>query len=108
MKGSAAAAPRTTMGAAGTAASPGERRAWIAGHLDPLEVDARPATEVRSDFDLDPGHIARPSEPLIPAAVLIGLVEHPAGMSVILTRRADTLRSHTGQVALPGGALRFR
>ena len=35
--------------------------------------------------------------------MLIALVEHPGGLTVILTRRADTLRSHTGQVALPGG-----
>ncbi len=62
-------------------------RAWIADHLDPLE-SARSA----------------PGDPdLTPAAVLIVLVEHVDGPSVILTRRADTLRSHTGQVALPGG-----
>jgi len=35
--------------------------------------------------------------------VLIGLVEREAGLTVLLTRRSDTLRSHTGQVALPGG-----
>lgn len=38
-----------------------------------------------------------------PAAVLFCLVERPSGLSVIFTRRADTLRRHTGQVALPGG-----
>ena len=35
--------------------------------------------------------------------MLVALVEREAGLSVILTRRADTLRRHTGQVALPGG-----
>jgi 8-oxo-dGTP pyrophosphatase MutT (NUDIX family) len=35
--------------------------------------------------------------------VLFCLVERPAGLTVIFTRRADTLRRHTGQVALPGG-----
>ena len=30
-------------------------------------------------------------------------MEREAGLSVLLTRRADTLRSHTGQIALPGG-----
>jgi 8-oxo-dGTP pyrophosphatase MutT (NUDIX family) len=40
---------------------------------------------------------------LVPAAVLVALVEREAGLSVILTRRSDTLRAHTGQVALPGG-----
>ncbi len=38
-----------------------------------------------------------------PAAVLVCLIERPHGLSVILTRRADTLRRHTGQVAFPGG-----
>jgi 8-oxo-dGTP pyrophosphatase MutT (NUDIX family) len=68
-------------------APPGDLlREWIAGRLDPLDAAA-----------------SNPA-PLKPAAVLIGLVEHPQGLSVILTRRADTLRSHTGQVAFPGGA----
>jgi len=60
--------------------------------------------EVRSDFDLDPDH--KPEEwpaALTPAAVLVGLVERDEGLSVLLTRRADTLRNHTGQIALPGG-----
>ncbi len=86
-------------------ASGAELRDWIAGHLDPLEADAPSDGVYRSDFDLDPAH--RPAEPLAlrPAAVLVGLVEREAGLSVILTRRADTLRSHTGQIALPGGRL---
>ncbi|WP_374657544.1 CoA pyrophosphatase [Phenylobacterium sp.] len=76
-------------------------RDWIAGHLDPLEVGA--SAHVASDFDLGPN--AFPNEPvdLKPAAVLVGLIERPAGYSVLLTRRADTLRRHTGQIALPGG-----
>jgi 8-oxo-dGTP pyrophosphatase MutT (NUDIX family) len=37
------------------------------------------------------------------AAVLIGLVEREGGASVLLTRRADAMRRHAGQVALPGG-----
>jgi 8-oxo-dGTP pyrophosphatase MutT (NUDIX family) len=77
-------------------------RAWIARHLDPLESGAG-ATASRSDFDLNPSDPAAGDAPLTPAAVLICLVERPEGLSVILTRRADTLRQHTGQVALPGG-----
>ncbi|MGH6999315.1 MAG: NUDIX hydrolase, partial [Phenylobacterium sp.] len=82
-------------------ASADEMREWIAGHLDPL--DGEPASTVASDFDLGPN--AFPNEPvsLKPAAVLVGLIERPYGYSVLLTRRADTLRSHTGQIALPGG-----
>jgi len=59
---------------------------------------------IASDFDL--GKAYGPTEadgPLTPASVLIALVERDHGLSVILTRRADTLRRHTGQIALPGG-----
>lgn len=78
-------------------------RAWISSHLDALDPRALEGAEIRSDFDLEPSHAATMTEPLTPAAVLIALVEHEQGMTVILTRRSDTLRRHTGQVALPGG-----
>ncbi|MBS0333714.1 MAG: CoA pyrophosphatase, partial [Proteobacteria bacterium] len=79
-------------------------RDWIGDHLDPLETYARSeAGEIRSDFDLSRGYPDAAIGPLTPAAVLIGLVERPAGLNVILTRRVDTLRRHAGQVALPGG-----
>lgn len=80
-----------------------ELRTWVASHLDPLE-EKDPVTGVgRSDFDLNPEHWPPPKEPLTPAAVLVGLVERDEGVTVILTRRADTLKKHTGQVAFPGG-----
>ena len=84
------------------AMTPAELRAWIVTHLDPIESYDPAARPMHSDFDLDPRH-ARPTSTLKPAAVLVALVEHAAGLSVLLTRRADTLRSHTGQVAFPGG-----
>ncbi len=76
-------------------------RDWIARHLDPLDAD--PAAIGRSDFDLSPGHTPVEGAVLTPAAVLVGLVQRDHGLSVILTRRSDALRSHTGQIALPGG-----
>jgi 8-oxo-dGTP pyrophosphatase MutT (NUDIX family) len=81
---------------------PADLKSWITRHLDPLEVSKEEAP-TRSDFDLDPGKLSDPPAALTPAAVLVGLVDRPEGFSVILTRRADTLRRHTGQVALPGG-----
>ena len=83
----------------------GDLRDWIGQHLDPLEAhDPAAPGEVRSDFDLAKAHGPLETDtPLTPAAVLIGLVERAHGLSVILTRRADTLRRHTGQIALPGG-----
>lgn len=40
-----------------------------------------------------------------PAAVLVGLVEHEDGFTVLLTRRTDHLNNHAGQVSFPGGRL---
>ena len=37
------------------------------------------------------------------AAVLVPLVEHADEPSILLTRRADHLEKHSGQVAFPGG-----
>lgn len=73
----------------------------MARHLDALE--STPPTAIRSDFDLDPTMTPAEAGVLTPAAVLVGLVERDGVLCVILTRRADTLRRHTGQVALPGG-----
>jgi 8-oxo-dGTP pyrophosphatase MutT (NUDIX family) len=77
--------------------SPAEMRDWISGKLDPIETwDPANRGDVHQDFEPYKG-------PLSPAAVLVPLVEHDEGMTVLLTRRADTLRNHTGQVAFPGG-----
>lgn len=42
---------------------------------------------------------------LHPAAVLVGLVERPAGLQVVLTRRTEALRHHAGQISFPGGRI---
>lgn len=39
------------------------------------------------------------------AAVLVPVVDHTEGASVILTQRTAHLRSHSGQVAFPGGRI---
>ncbi len=59
----------------------------------------------RSDFDLAPDARALlpPTRKLRPAAVLCPIVERPSGFHVILTRRADHLSKHPGQIAFPGG-----
>ncbi|MDP3258845.1 CoA pyrophosphatase [Bosea sp. (in: a-proteobacteria)] len=64
------------------------------------DLIARP----RGDHDHQPQPIAPPDETAaVPAAVLIGVVPRPEGPTVILTQRAATLRSHSSQVAFPGG-----
>ena len=42
---------------------------------------------------------------LRPAAVLIPIVVEPEGHSLLLTRRADTLRRQPGDISFPGGAV---
>ncbi|MCO5065104.1 MAG: CoA pyrophosphatase [Rhizobiaceae bacterium] len=39
------------------------------------------------------------------AAVLVPVVDHPGEASVILTKRNEALRNHSGQVAFPGGRI---
>jgi len=84
-------------------ASPAELRRWITTHLDPLDASIVGGTQVRSDLSLDPAQPSDEQRSWTPAAVLVGLVERESGLSVLLTRRSDSLRSHTGQIALPGG-----
>lgn len=59
---------------------------------------------LRGDHDFNP-HMDPNVEDLRPAAVLVPLIERAGGWSVVLTRRADSLRQHAGQVAFPGGRL---
>ena len=44
-----------------------------------------------------------PDDQLVDAAVLVPLIERPGGMTVLLTRRTETLKRHAGQVSFPGG-----
>lgn len=68
-----------------------------------LPLDAALGPPQRSDFDLNPHLRADPVEALTDAAVLVPLVLRPAGVGVLFTRRADSLRRHSGQVSFPGG-----
>lgn len=78
---------------------PGRR--GYGGAVDPVEAAAiRQAT--RGDYDLNPGWTP-PSTALRPAAVLVPLIDRPAGMSVLLTQRTAHLSAHAGQISFPGG-----
>ncbi len=57
------------------------------------------------DFILD-RHVPAPGAvSLKPAAVLVPIIEHPQGLTMLLTRRAEGLSSHASQVAFPGGRI---
>jgi len=59
------------------------------------------ATACQAEQNLEAKDDAR----LVPAAVLIPLIEREEGMHILLTRRTDTLRSHPGQISFPGGRI---
>lgn len=79
-------------------------RERLAERLEPAGTWSADRAPSRSDFDLNPG-LERPARSLRPAAVLIPVIARPEGAAVLLTRRADSLASHTGQIAFPGGRL---
>lgn len=72
-------------------------------------------TGIRAALDADPPHwftqFAPPEQPRRRSAVLVlfaGRTDEsgrPNGYSVVLTERAESLRSHAAQVAFPGGML---
>ncbi len=66
---------------------------------------AAPGLGARSDFDLHPhgrpGYVGERT--LKPAGVLVGIVNRPAGPTVLLTQRTAHLKKHAGQISFPGG-----
>ncbi|MCW8836388.1 MAG: CoA pyrophosphatase [Rhodospirillales bacterium] len=66
-----------------------------------LPADAESVVAGRGDHALNPG--MHPTGELIPAAVLVPLVDRPDGMTVLFTRRTAHLANHAGQVSFPGG-----
>jgi len=50
--------------------------------------------------DVFPSH-----EPRLPAAVLVPLIGHKEGTTVLFTRRAEQMRTHAGQISFPGGRI---
>src|SRR3989440_10824542 len=80
---------------------PGRR--GFGGSADPVEAAAFRRT-LRGDHDLNPG-MPPPSTALRPAAVLVPLVDHADGMSVLLTQRTAHLSAHAGQISFPGGRI---
>jgi 8-oxo-dGTP pyrophosphatase MutT (NUDIX family) len=85
-----------------TGRKPGRR--GFGGTSDPLEAAAF-RRELQSDRELNPGMASAPSTALRPAAVLVPLIDHPGGMSVLLTQRTAHLTAHAGQISFPGGRI---
>jgi 8-oxo-dGTP pyrophosphatase MutT (NUDIX family) len=79
-------------------------RALARARLDPEPTPDGVSGRRSSDFALNGG---LPSDLPAPraAAVLAPIVARPEGLTVLLTLRATQLRSHSGQVAFPGGKI---
>lgn len=73
----------------------GEAADWIAGRLSCYDFTGRVG-----DLSYRPA-----DDGLRPAAVLVPLVWRQEGPTVLLTRRAENLPAHAGQVSFPGGKL---
>jgi len=80
-------------------------------HLAPVPVDRLVVSALRERFaravDFQPefagdGRFAIDRPPSA-ASVLIPLVVHDSGLTVLLTQRTEHLRDHAGQISFPGG-----
>ncbi len=71
--------------------------------LDVPDIASLSATT--GDHDMNPAVKAalKKNRPLSPAAVLVPIVNHENGPTVILTERTHHLRTHARQVSFPGG-----
>ena len=65
-----------------------------------------PRSDLKGDHALNPASWGSlPSGQPRNAAVLVPIVAHEDGPSVLLTERASGLRNHSGQIAFPGGRM---
>ncbi len=73
--------------------------------------DTRPPTDPQASlpagFSIEVAAHVREFFPAAPAAaaVLVPIVDHDDGLSVLLTQRASHLRTHAGQISFPGGRI---
>ena len=82
-------------------------RAHIQSRVASAPQSGDPLARMRRDLE---GPISPPLLELLerrrsPAAVLLGLIERPAGLTLLFTERSPDLRDHPGQVSFPGGRI---
>jgi 8-oxo-dGTP pyrophosphatase MutT (NUDIX family) len=80
-------------------------RALRAALRDTTDAEPRPLTLLELPVPAAVERLLTPAllRSLKPAAVLVPVLRDPAGPRVLLTRRADHLRKHSGQISFPGG-----
>ncbi|PHV13459.1 CoA pyrophosphatase [Chitinimonas sp. BJB300] len=67
-------------------------RDWLAKRLDTVKLAPT-------------GDVAPSGEATTPAAVLVPIVLHDSGPTVLFTKRTDKLAKHAGQISFPGGRI---
>ncbi len=67
------------------------------------DVAPRPMTSLELPFKVEKILTPALMRSLRPAAVLVPVMRRGTELTVLLTRRADHLRSHKGQISFPGG-----
>jgi len=81
---------------------------------EPVAAEQMTAEALRRRFTAPPAwqpeivadaRLAQAGQPLREAAVLIALVMHDGGPTVLLTRRTEHLHDHAGQISFPGGGI---
>src|SRR5262245_9393523 len=82
---------------AGRRSSPGTT--LVGSSVVPVPIQDEPPR--RGDHDLNPDML--PTRTLVPAAVLVGLVERQEGINILFTKRTPHLTDHAGQISFPGG-----
>lgn len=95
-------------GAVANAAS--DLRARIEDRLRDTRPGGDPLAAFLRDTPTERHDILRRAVPagLASAAVLVPIVERPAGLTVLLTLRASHLKHHAGQISFPGGRVEPR
>ncbi len=84
-------------------ARPGDPPPW--GHLAPRERHFDLAAVRAAAATLPPPRIAEHPPTARPSAVLLPFFEEDGEARVILTKRPETMPSHQGEIAFPGGKL---
>lgn len=77
---------------------------FVTGRLEQIVGSGR-GDDILLFDDVDRDQIHIPEQELTPAAVLIPLVTHAGGVTVLLTQRTDHLSDHAGQISFPGGRI---
>lgn len=71
--------------------------------MDTHDMPPRPLSSLELPLRMDKLLTPALLRSLRPAAVLVPVVQRAEGPTMLLTRRADHLRSHKGQISFPGG-----